>query len=1828
MRHTTAHRFTGALLVLAMLVSLLPAAVAASDSNIGVELPDGKYLIAQTDYAIASGVTETQLILNDQSGNAQVKGYMTTVAPDAQVEFKASYSGYYTKGSTPESRAEAAQGLPFDMKATTKQAADFEAATGRSVLVATNADYYNMQSGQACGYLIMEGNVVQTEGTVQSGNVAHEPYFARLTDGSYVIRDYGTDHSDVVEAISGPFYLVKNGKVTGGLDGATKAPRNSVGMKEDGTVVLFLADGRQGVSSGMTVVEIAQFMQAQGCVTALYLDGGGSATLASKHEGSDTLTIQNTPSDGTERVVASTLLLVSTAEGSGKFDHASLTPNNLVYIAGATVPFQAAGVDTAGHPTEVPQGVTWSLEDGSFGSMDAATGVFKSNGKCGTVTAKLNYEGKVVGTTSIEVQEPENIHFAAESLNLAFKTTSDLGLKVVYKERDVDLSGVTLDWTIEPITPGLKPQDIGSFEGNLFTSVKAKQTLNANITVSYIKQDSTVLTDTLAVEIGRMPQVIWDFEPDGNGELLQCASYDWGNAAYGNYFGDENMELTYIDWSDETNLPATVTKRGPFQFGGSYIGNMGDRTYFPACYIFGSAGYSFFTWHTTYMQQNAAAAEVVSAENGQVRFGDYALRLDYDFTNLNPGYRNVNEYLYYSDTSDEAKSDIYAGCELDGAPSGLGVWVYAPEGTPNYWLWSTIAYYDANTDSYKRANVHFTTQEGRNIQYNGIYWEGWMYLEANLRPYAQYITAEHPLKIINGSPLLLLTFIPGGSANENGDKIPMGNFAKGSLYFDNFRVVYGDTVDDMERPEITSVQAGGMELAEDGSTVVKSKNVKITAAFQDPVSDNATGINTAKTAIYVDGLRQTLTTSTETDAAASLVLPNGTHSVTVSVSDGFGNVSTVTRYFTVEDSASSYGTVVLSGADAAVVGETYTLQLTTQGSNAISQVSAKIRLSDTFGEPTVTFPAGSTGESALENGVLTIQVEQAKPAAGTLAEVTFQVSPAISSGAKLSYSVESGTFLSGKTSLSFAQGVKAVGVTAPYTVTADVMTVGGNGRIYVTKADGSAAARVEIYAVREGQEDVLVGKTNSAGILITNRFCQTVGESFTIYAKGEEGLSFRYTSVTNGLGSDEVAPTNLRLNAVEDPTTTASISWFSAPQYTENRAVVQYVEKSLYDSGEYTFSQVAGTCATHSFTSDNQASQVNNVTLTGLTPGAVYCYRVGDGVNGHWSEIAQFTTATAGADTSFFVMGDTQLSGNPAADAGDIETMNTIAGRINATGVNFGIQTGDFIDNAGSLTGWNEILGVFSGNYSQLPLVQVMGNHEYYADFSGSHAEAIFDLPHEDYYSVEYGNVYVAVINCNANLESAAAWLVEDAAGTQCSWKVVTMHQPPYYTNPKGSSAAYNQYLPAAIDEAGIDFVFSGHDHAYARTEPLTGGQVDQEDGAVYFICGDLGEKSRSTEYAAENNPDFHFAVINQEYDAMYLLANTTASDMTVTAYNLDGTVIDSYTMHHTTTCETEGHKYVYDRAAKALACSVCGEAAPAEYTGWATDRETGKDMYFLGGQYKTGWFTMDTDLYHFGEDGLAHGVTVVEDIPTTCDTQGHKTVTCECGETYTLTYGEPTGHEFEQVTAEDGTVYYYCVKCGAISDTGLPFNDVRSTSWYYEAVKYCYEMDYMRGVTTTLFAPKENITREMLATILWRISGAPAPETTENLFKDSGSNYSAAAIRWAAENELVMGYPDGTFRPRQSITREEMVTFFYRYANFIGMDVTVDGDASLSMFADAGSISNFAKDPALWAASKGIVVGINENDVTLFQPKGTATRGQVAAIIMRLLSKTEPENP
>ena len=175
-------------------------------------------------------MTETDIFLNTKEGNAQIAGYMTTIAPGAKATFKASYSGYYTEGSTPASRKDAAANLPWNLEKTTLQAAAYTKATGGNVIMATNGDFFNMQNAQPLGYLIMEGNVIQ-----ENNGAASEPYFAVLKNGAYAIRDAGTDCSDVLEAVSGPCYLVKDGQIQSNGDG--RGPVNSIGLKADGTVV-------------------------------------------------------------------------------------------------------------------------------------------------------------------------------------------------------------------------------------------------------------------------------------------------------------------------------------------------------------------------------------------------------------------------------------------------------------------------------------------------------------------------------------------------------------------------------------------------------------------------------------------------------------------------------------------------------------------------------------------------------------------------------------------------------------------------------------------------------------------------------------------------------------------------------------------------------------------------------------------------------------------------------------------------------------------------------------------------------------------------------------------------------------------------------------------------------------------------------------------------------------------------------------------------------------------------------------------------------------------------------------------------------------------------------------------------------------------------------------------------------------------------------------------------------------------------------------------------------------------------------------------------------
>lgn len=142
--------------------------------------------------------------------------------------------------------------------------------------------------------------------------------------------------------------------------------------------------------------------------------------------------------------------------------------------------------------------------------------------------------------------------------------------------------------------------------------------------------------------------------------------------------------------------------------------------------------------------------------------------------------------------------------------------------------------------------------------------------------------------------------------------------------------------------------------------------------------------------------------------------------------------------------------------------------------------------------------------------------------------------------------------------------------------------------------------------------------------------------------------------------------------------------------------------------------------------------------------------------------------------------------------------------------------------------------------------------------------------------------------------------------------------------------------------------------------------------------------------------------------------------------------------------------------------------------------------------------------------------------------------------------------------------------------DGELPFRDVNTGDWYYDDVRYVYENGLMNGVTTTQFAPKTDITRGMLVTILYRVEGEPVAPPA-NPFKDVASgSYYEAAIAWAETRGIVNGFGGGLFRPNAPITREQFVAILYRYAAYKGLQTTAS--ASLSAFADAASVSRLGR--------------------------------------------------
>ena len=348
-----------------------------------------------------------------------------------------------------------------------------------------------------------------------------------------------------------------------------------------------------------------------------------------------------------------------------------------------------------------------------------------------------------------------------------------------------------------------------------------------------------------------------------------------------------------------------------------------------------------------------------------------------------------------------------------------------------------------------------------------------------------------------------------------------------------------------------------------------------------------------------------------------------------------------------------------------------------------------------------------------------------------------------------------------------------------------------------------------------------------------------------------------------------------------------------------------------------------------------------------------------------------------------------------------------------------------------------------------------------------------------------------------------------------------------------------------------------------------------------------------------------------------------------------------------------------------------------AKFTGWNTEPD-GSGRAYPAGRRITNTPDKDSDgftLYAQWEYDHEHSYGSVTTEPT-CAEEGETVYTCTvCGHSYSETVPATGEHSYDSVTAEptcaeEGETVYTCTVCGhsysetvpatgehaygdwavtdeptyleegreervcgvcsAVEDRKIPvkeyvnkFTDVKDSHWFYDEVEYCVKHGYINGMSETVFAPNDMLTRAQFITLLAKVDGV---DLAEYEGKDAGfedvksSHWWNEVICWAVEKGYTSGISETKFGPNDTVTREQLARFFCVYFAKNGIDVSERAD--LSAFEDEAKISSWARESVEWAVAKGLIAGTSE---TALSPRGTATRAQAARMIMlfdELLSK------
>ncbi len=250
------------------------------------------------------------------------------------------------------------------------------------------------------------------------------------------------------------------------------------------------------------------------------------------------------------------------------------------------------------------------------------------------------------------------------------------------------------------------------------------------------------------------------------------------------------------------------------------------------------------------------------------------------------------------------------------------------------------------------------------------------------------------------------------------------------------------------------------------------------------------------------------------------------------------------------------------------------------------------------------------------------------------------------------------------------------------------------------------------------------------------------------------------------------------------------------------------------------------------------------------------------------------------------------------------------------------------------------------------------------------------------------------------------------------------------------------------------------------------------------------------------------------------------------------------------------------------------------------------------------------------------NGGSKVDSVSTTGSAISEPTAPTRDGYTFDGWYTDKeltTAYEFSSKVTKTFTLYAKWLETEIPDETTgwkNPFKDVKENDWYFETVKTTVEMGIMNGVSNTEFGPDTNVTRGMFVTVLYRMENEPAVNRSIPFEDVNANEYFANAVIWAQQNNIVSGVTETEFVPNANITREQMATILFRYAQYNEMDA-VTLEENLGQFVDNSEISEYAVTALNWTVSNDVMSGKGDG---ILDPKGNATRAEAAAVLIRMI--------